>query len=79
MTIFSIPDMGKFLNLVEKSQGTVMLHLPDGNRLDLKQNHAALQIFQMMRPGKSGLRISLSNAEDTPAFIRYMMEAGAIT
>ena len=75
MKLFSIPDAGSFLNLVNSSQGDVTLHLPDGNRLNLKRSHTAQQLFQIMHPGQSGLQISLSNSADTPAFIRYMMDA----
>lgn len=75
MKIFHIPDTNKFLNLVDKSQGNVMLHLPDGSQVNLKQNHDAQQIFQMMRPDPFGLHISLSNAEDVSAFMQYMMES----
>lgn len=76
MRIFSIPDTGSFLNLVRRSQGDVILHLPDGNKLNLKQNHTAQQVLQILCPGQSGLQISLSSSADAPAFIRYMMEAG---
>ena len=76
MKIFSIPDAGDFISLVKKSRGEVMLYLPDGSRLDLKQSHAAQQLFQVMSPGQPGLHIGLSNPADTPAFIQYMMEAG---
>lgn len=77
MTLFFIPDAEKFLNLVEKSRGNVMLHLPDGSQTDLKESRDARQILQMTLPGRAGLRISLSDPEDTPAFIQYMMEGGA--
>lgn len=77
MKLFSISSTEKFLNLIKKSQGAVILHLPDGSQLDLKQSHTAQQIFQIMQPGQSGLHISLSDSADTPGFIRYMMEAGA--
>lgn len=76
MKIFNIPDTEKFLDLVEESCGDVTLHLPDGGRLNLKQNYVARQFLQLMNPGPSGLCISLSNSADTPAFMRYMMEAG---
>ena len=39
LKLFSIPDAGRFLDLVEQSHGGVTLHLPDGNQLDLKQSH----------------------------------------
>lgn len=77
MTIFFIPDREKFLNTVEKSSGEIMLHMPDGNRLDLKRSQNAREIFRSLHIGTSGLCISLSDAKDMPAFLRYMMEARA--
>lgn len=75
MKIFSIPDTERFLDLVAKSRGNVMLHLQDGNQLNLKQSHAAQQLLRILHPGESGLHITLSDPDDTSAFIRYMMDA----
>lgn len=77
MKIFFIPDREKFLNLVEKSHGDVILHLPDGKQLDLKRSLAAKQLLRIMPSRQSGLQISLSNPVDTSAFLQYMMEAGS--
>lgn len=77
LEIFTIPDMGEFLDLVVRSKGDITLHLPDGKQLDLKRSHSARQLLQSMCPGQSGLHISLSDPVDAPAFIQYMMEAGA--
>ncbi len=75
MKIFSIPDMEGFLKLARKSQGDVILYLPDGNKLNLKHRHNIRQLSESICPGQSGLQISLSDSSDAPAFIRYMMEA----
>lgn len=77
MTLFFIPDPEKFLRLVQRSRGNVMLRLPDGGQTDLKESHEARQLLRMLRPGQAGLRISLSDPEDVPDFLRYMMEGGA--
>ena len=77
MTLFFIPDPERLLHLVEKSRGNVMLRLPDGGQTDLKESHEARQLLRMLRPGQAGLRISLSDPEDVPDFLRYMMEGGA--
>lgn len=77
MTLFFIPDPEGFLRLVQRSRGNVMLRLPDGGQTDLKESHEARQLLRMLRPGQAGLRISLSDPEDLPAFLQYMMEAGA--
>ena len=74
MTIFFIPDTEKFINMVEKSRGDVIVNLPNGSQINLKQNHTAKQLFQIMNPGHSGLNISLSDSDDVPVFLRYMME-----
>ncbi len=76
MKIFFIPDVERFLGLVKKSQGDVTLCLPDGGQVELKQNHTAQQLFQIMHPGQSRLDIRLSNSADALDFIQYMMEAG---
>lgn len=54
-----------------------MLRLPDGGQTDLKESNEARQLLRMLRPGQAGLRISLSDPEDVPDFLRYMMEGGA--
>lgn len=77
MTLFFIPDEERFLRLVEMSRGSVMLLLPDGSRVDLKENLNVRRLLRMPRPGGAGLNISLSDPEDVPEFLRYMMEAGA--
>lgn len=76
MKLFSIPDVERFLGLVEKSRGDVTLRLPDGSQVELKRNQTARQLLQIIHPGRSGLDIRLSNAADAPDFIRYMMDAG---
>lgn len=73
--IMMIPNTEKFLSLVNQSRGDVLLHLPDGGRCSLKQDHTARQILRTMRPGQDGISISFSNRGDIPAFMRYMMEA----
>lgn len=77
MTLFFIPDPERLLYLVEKSRGNVMLRLPDGGQTDLKESHEARQFLRMLRPGQAELKISLSDPEDVPAFLQYMMEGGA--
>jgi len=51
----------------------VLLHLPDNSQHDLKGNSALRQLFQTMKPGREGVRISLSDPSDIPAFINYMI------
>lgn len=68
-----IPNMERFLNLVARSRGKVLLHLPDNTRYDLKEDGAVRQLFQTMQPGRDGVRITLSDPGDIPAFINYMI------
>lgn len=71
--IMMMPDAENFLNVVEHSRGQVLLHLPDGERCDLKRDHTAQQLLRVMRPSREGLCVSLSDARDVPAFLEYMI------
>ena len=70
-----LPDRERFLRLVEHSRGQVLLHLPDQTRCDLKQDGTARAMLRTLEPGREGLCISLSDPEDTPAFIDDMISA----
>lgn len=70
-----IPNMERFLDLVARSRGKVLIHLPDNTQFDLKEDSAVRQLFQTMLPGQDGVRISLSDPDDVPAFISYMIGA----
>lgn len=73
LNIKHIADMDSFLNVVEHSRGEVMLHLPDDIQCDLKKDNTARQIIRAMRPRQDGLWISLSDPDDVPAFIDYLI------
>ena len=73
LKIYSIPNMERFLSLVARSRGQVLLHLPANSQHDLKGDSALRQLFQTMKPGREGVRISLSDPSDIPAFINYMI------
>ena len=75
LKIIAMPNAEKFLSLIRQCCGDVLLHLPDGSRCSLKQDHTARQMLRTMQPGQGGISISVSNPADTPAFLRYMMEA----
>ncbi|WP_295766063.1 hypothetical protein [uncultured Oscillibacter sp.] len=68
-----LPDTEGFLNVVEHSRGRVLLHLPDDSTCDLKRDHTARQLLRVMRPGRDGLCISLSDARDVPGLLDYMI------
>lgn len=73
--IMLMPNTEKFLSLVGGSCGDVVLHLPDGTCCSLKRDHTAREMLRAMEPGQEGISISFSDPGDTPAFLRYMMEA----
>lgn len=75
LTFMMIPNTERFFQIVEGSRGEVALCLPDGGRCDLKRDAAARQLVRGLRPGGEGLRVSLSDCGDMPAFFRYMREA----
>lgn len=75
LTFFLIPDIRQFSELVHKSCGEVMLHMPDGNRCDLKHSSNARQMLEVMKSRETGVRISLSDHRDVKPFIQYMAEA----
>lgn len=75
LTFTVLPDREKFLSLARHSRGAVLLHLPDGSVCDLRRDNTARQLLLTMAPGQGGLRVSLADRGDIPAFIRYMQEA----
>lgn len=74
-TFLLIPDTKQFLNLVNKSCGDVLLHMPDGNKRDLKHSSDARQVLEAAKSGAAGVEISLSDHRDVKPFIQYMTEA----
>ena len=74
--MMTIPNTERFLRIVEESRGDVVLHLPDDTSCSLKDSAVARQLLRVSRPGRSGLRLSLSDPADFPAFLKYMLEAG---
>lgn len=76
VTMTYLPDMEHFSKIVEESSGDVLLHLPDQTLCDLKRDHAAMQLLRLTAPSQEGLKVSLSDPSDAPAFLQYMMEAG---
>ena len=73
--ILLMPNADKFLSLVKQSCGDVLLHLPDGNQCNLKQDYTAQQMLRTMKLSRDGISISFSDPDDVPTFIRYMMGA----
>lgn len=59
--MMTIPNTERFLRIVEESRGDVVLHLPDDTSCSLKDSAVARQLLRVSRPGRSGLRLSLSD------------------
>lgn len=72
--LLKLPNVDKFLNLVAQSRGDVLLQLPDGNLCDLRRDHTAREMLRILRPGREGISIHVSDPSDAPSFLRYMME-----
>ena len=75
--IMKIANMDEFLKNVQKCEGDVNLHLPDGTLCDLKKDHTAVQILSMLHSTNQELDISLTNPHDYAPIMRYMMCAAA--
>ena len=76
LQMMMLPDRERFLNIVDHSRGGVLLRLPDGTDCDLKTDPVARQMLRMLEPAAEGVTLRLTDPEDLPAYLRYMMEAG---
>lgn len=76
LKIFLMPDAEKFLSLIRRCRGDVLLQLPDGSQCSLKHNDTAQQLVRITRPGRDGISIRFSDSGDIPTFLRYF--AGAM-
>jgi len=75
ITFYLIPDFKRFIDLVKKSSGDVLLNMKDGSVCSLKHDEAAMKIFSEMKPRKSDVRLSFTCKDDVIAFVRYMGES----
>lgn len=75
LTFLLIPDNQKFLQLVDKSRGDVLLHLPDGSKHSPKAAGSTLELLDSAKSRKTGMEISLTDLAGMKPFIQYMMEA----
>ena len=79
LQIMTLPDRERFLDLVDHSRGSVLLRLPDHTDCDLKTDPVARQMLRMLDPAEEGVTLRLTDPEDLPAYLHYMMEAGQDT
>ena len=74
-----VPNMDRFLKVVEQCRGDVILSLPPRTSCSLKTNDAARQLLRTLAGGQgrlnAGIDIRLSDKRDFPAILRHMMEA----
>ncbi|MCF0132614.1 MAG: hypothetical protein HUJ72_01985 [Blautia sp.] len=77
MTLYNVPNVNKFLSVVDSSLGNVTLTLPGGANCDLKKDASARALLNMIVPAHEGLCITLSDRQDAGHFMRYMMETAS--
>ena len=76
LQMMMLPDRDRFLEIVDHSRGSVLLRLPDHTDCDLKTDPVARQMLRMLDPAEEGVTLRLTDPEDLPAYLHYMMEAG---
>ena len=79
LQMMMLPDRDRFLEIVDHSRGSVLLRLPDHTDCDLKTDPIARQMLRMLDPAEEGVTLRLTDPEDLPAYLHYMMEAGQDT
>ena len=73
--ILTLPDPERFLSVVNQSQGTVFLCLPDHSRVNLKESRIAQQIIRLMKSDQCKLLLDVDNPRDVPSFMRFLSES----
>ena len=79
LQMMMLPDRDRFLEIVDHSRGSVLLRLPDHTDCDLNTDPVARQMLRMLDPAEEGVTLRLTDPEDLPAYLHYMMEAGQNT
>jgi hypothetical protein len=77
-TIQWIPDMRRFLSLVQECRGPVGLCLADGTVCDLKSDPVASQLLLFVQPPQTKLRLRVPDPCDRDRFLRYLLESGRL-
>ena len=75
--IMLISNMEKFFEKVEACRGDVMLNLPDGTECNLKTDHTARQMIQMLHSANEELDLRLTDPRDYAPIMSFMMSAAA--
>lgn len=74
MKLMNLKNVDKFVNLVEQSKGDVVLHLEDGNDVNLKKDKNAAEILKFVNPHAT-LDLTVKDPDDSMRFVQYMMYA----
>lgn len=73
LNLRKIRNMEAFLDSVEQSKGSVLLHFPDARVCELKGNHDLQQLLLQTEIGKDGLCLSFTEEEDPLHFLALAM------
>jgi len=75
--ILFIPNVSRFLQVIDRCTGAVLLDLPDVGLCDLKENEVVRGLLKLISKINSGnpLYLILTESRDTPHLMQYMMEA----
>ena len=75
VNIRKVRNVGKFIDMVKESKGSVYLELPNQELCDLKQNNVALQMIYMINPQEFWLDLFLTDIQDGYRFMEFVMGA----
>lgn len=71
--IMLISNMEKFIEKIRNCRGDVMLRMSDGTECNLKTDHTALQMIQMLYSSDEELNLRLTDPRDYPIMMNFMM------
>jgi len=75
MKIMRIPNMDRFLEIVQDCKGEALLQLPDNTVCNLKEDHTAVQMLKLLKTDDNAVDICFTDARDFPLVLSYMMGA----
>ena len=73
--LMNISNMNRLADIIGRCKGDVFLNLPDRTSFNLKQDRDVLQLLRYMQPNQGALELDLSDKNDLPIIIGYMMES----
>lgn len=73
LKIYLKPDIEKFVALVEKSSGNVLLRLADRSLCNLKDVKMAADLLKQEADNCNGVEIHLSDTKDYFKFVSFML------